>query len=74
MAGDDCLRVVRLAERTGFWPALTDDPVHDFMLREALMRRLDETERAAREKAELDARVKSAEQAAIDRVRRGVMH
>jgi len=66
---DDGLRIARLAERTGFWPVLTDDPVVEFQLREALVRRLDLVEEQARQREELEARVKAAEKAAMDRVR-----
>lgn len=66
---DDGLRIARLAERTGFWPVLTDDPVVDFQVREALVRRLDLVDERAREKQELEARVKAAEKAAMDKVR-----
>lgn len=69
MAADDALRIARLADRTGFWPHLTDDPVHDFMLREALSRRLDAMVEAERRRLELDAKVKQVEQDVMKRVR-----
>jgi hypothetical protein len=74
VASEDGLRIVRLAERTGFWPALTDDSVHDFMLREALMRKFDDRVKAERDREELDARVKAVERSVMENVRRGVMH
>jgi hypothetical protein len=44
------------------------------MLREALMRKLDERARAEQERVELDARVKAVERSVMENVRRGVMH
>jgi hypothetical protein len=59
----------------GFWPHLADDLVHDFLIREALMRRADHLADLERDRIELEARVKAVEQAVTDRVRRGgVMH
>lgn len=71
VAADDGLRVARFAERTG-WPLFSDDPVIDWIVREALVRRLGVVEQGEREKHELEARVKAAEQAAIEKARQGI--